>query len=267
MTVEEIVTERQKLALEVLDGSKSEMAKIGLSVDSLQIQSIDDMKTGYIDSMAAPHTAAIQRQAQIAQAQAAQASAEAQQQSQRAQAEYARQTAVVQAQYKAEVDRAQAAAAQAGPLAQAQAQMEVLQAQAELARRQAELRERQLVAEVIKLAEAEAEKVQILAKADADRVRLQAAAAASYDRVALDRMLIEQLPQIVKEAAAGLAGANVSVLNGADGLSEVAAGLVAQGLTILDSVKKGLVADQSAPRRNNELAVPVDGNSPDQAKA
>ncbi|HEY3907362.1 MAG TPA: SPFH domain-containing protein [Streptosporangiaceae bacterium] len=265
MTVEEIVTERQKLALEVLDGSKSEMAKIGLSVDSLQIQSIDDMKTGYIDSMAAPHTAAIQRQAQIAQAQAAQASAEAQQQSQRAQAEYARQTAVVQAQYKAEVDRAQAAAAQAGPLAQAQAQMEVLQAQAELARRQAELRERQLVAEVIKPAEAEAEKMQILAKADSDRVRLQAAAAASYDRVALDRMLIEQLPQIVKEAAAGLAGANVSVLNGADGLSEVAAGLVAQGLTILESVKKGLVADQSTPRRNNELAVPVDGNFRDQA--
>jgi flotillin len=268
MTVEEIVTERQKLAIEVLDGSKSEMAKIGLSVDSLQIQSIDDMKTGYIDSMAAPHTAAIQRQAQIAQAQAAQASAEAQQQSQRAQAEYARQTAVVQAQYKAEVDRAQAAAAQAGPLAQAQAQMEVLQAQAELARRQAELRERQLVAEVIKPAEAEAEKVQILAKADADRVRLQAAAAASYDRVALDRMLIEQLPQIVKEAAAGLAGANVSVLNGADGLSEVAAGLVAQGLTILDSVRKGLLAEQSAPRSsNNELTAPVDGNSANQANA
>jgi flotillin len=265
MTVEEIVTERQKLALEVLDGSKSEMAKIGLSVDSLQIQSIDDMKTGYIDAMAAPHTAAIQRQAQIAQAQAAQASAEAQQQSQRAQAEYARQTAVVQAQYKAEVDRAQAQAAQAGPLSQAQATMEVLSAQAELAKRQAELRERQLVAEVIKPAEAEAQKVQILAKADADRVRLQAAAAASYDRVALDRMLIEQLPQIVKEAAAGLAGANVSVLNGADGLSEVAAGLVAQGLTILDSVKKGLVADQPIPR--SELPVPVDGNSPDQASA
>lgn len=240
MTVEEIVTERQKLATEVLDGSKAEMAKIGLSVDSLQIQSIDDMSSGYIDAMAAPHNAAIRRQAQIAQAQANQASAEAQQQSDRAQAEYARQTAVVQAQYKAEVDRAQAQASQAGPLAQAQAQMEVLSAQADLARRQAELRERQLVAEVIKPAEAEAEKVQILAKADADRVTLQAEAAASYNRVALDRMLIEQLPLIVKEAAAGLAGANVSVLNGAEGLSEMAAGLVAQGLTILDSVKKGL---------------------------
>ncbi len=240
MTVEEIVTERQKLATEVLDGSKEEMAKIGLTVDSLQIQSIDDMSSGYIDAMAAPHNAAIQRQAQIAQAQANQVAAEAQQQSQRAQAEYARQTAVVQAQYKAEVDQAQAKAGQAGPLAQAQAQMEVLSAQAELAKRQAELRERQLVAEVIKPAEAEASKTQILAKADAQRVTLQAEAAASHNRVALDRMLIEQLPQIVKEAAAGLAGANVSVLNGAEGLSEVAAGLVAQGLTILDSVKKGL---------------------------
>src|SRR6204780_1346056 len=190
MTVEEIVTERQKLAIEVLDGSKSEMAKIGLSVDSLQIQSIDDMKTGYIDAMAAPYTAAIQRQAQIAQAQAAQASAEAQQQSQRAQAEYARQTAVVQAQYKAEVDKAQAEAAQAGPLAQAQAQMEVLSAQADLARRQSELRERQLVAEVIRPAEAEAQKGEVLAQADADRIKMTAEAAASHNKVALDRMLI-----------------------------------------------------------------------------
>src|SRR5216684_2199602 len=240
MTVEEIVTERQKLATEVLDGSKAEMAKIGLTVDSLQIQSIDDLNAGYIDAMAAPHNAAIQRQAQIAQAQANQASAEAQQESQRKQAEYARQTSVVQAQYKAEIDKAQAEAAQAGPLAQAQATMEVLAAQAELAKRQSELRERQLVAEVIKPAEAEAEKVLILARADAQRVTMQAEAAASHNRVALDRMLIEQLPQIVREAAAGLAGSNLSVLNGADGLSEIAAGLVAQGLTILDSVKKGL---------------------------
>jgi uncharacterized membrane protein YqiK len=246
MTVEEIVTERQKLATEVLDGSKSEMAKIGLTVDSLQIQSIDDMNSGYIDAMAAPHNAAIQRQAQIAQAQANQAAAEAQQESQRKQAEYQRQTMVVQAEYKAEVDKAQAEAAQAGPLAQAKAQMSVLAAQTELAHRQAELRQRQLVAEVVKPAEAEADKVRILAEADAQRIRLQAAAAASNNRVALDRMLIEQLPMIVKEAAAGLAGANVSVLNGADGLGEIAAGLVSQGLTILESVKKGLTGSPNS---------------------
>ena len=246
MTVEEIVTERQKLATEVLDGSKAEMAKIGLTVDSLQIQSIDDLNSGYIEAMAAPHNAAIQRQAQIAQAQANQASAEAQQESQRKQAEYQRQTMVVQAQYKAEVDKAQAEAGQAGPLAQAQAQMSVLSAQTDLAHRQAELRQRQLVGEVVKPAEAEAEKVRILAEADAQRTRLQAAAAASNNRVALDRMLIEQLPMIVKEAAAGLAGANVSVLNGADGLGEIAAGLVSQGLTILESVKSGLTGSAGA---------------------
>jgi flotillin len=248
MTVEEIVTERQKLASEVLDGSKSEMAKIGLIVDSLQIQSIDDMKSGYIEAMAAPFTAAIQRQAQIAQAQATQAAAEAQQESQRKQAEYARQTAIVQAQYKAEVDRAQAEAAQAGPLAQAQTQRAVIAAQTELAQREAELRQQQLVAEVVRPADAEAERVRILARADAERITIQAEAAASHNRVALDRMLIDQLPQIVKEAAGGLAGANVNILSGADGLGEIAAGLVSQGLLILESVKRGLPETQSGER-------------------
>ncbi|WP_371494590.1 SPFH domain-containing protein [Kitasatospora sp. NBC_00374] len=254
MTVEEIVTERQKLATEVLDTSKAEMAKIGLIVDSLQIQSIDDGDTGYIAAMSAPHRAAIQRQAQIAQAQATQASAEAEQQSARKQAEYARETAVVKAQYTAEVDRAQAQAAQAGPLAQAHAQQEVLAAQTELAQRAAELRQQQLVAEVVKPAEAEAERIRVLAVAEAERMKIQAEAAASYDRVALDRMLIDQLPQIVKEAAGGLAGANVNVLNGADGLGEIAAGLVSQGLTILDSVRRGLGAPQGRVEEDGEPA-------------
>ena len=263
MTVEEIVTERQKLATEVLDGSKGEMAKIGLTVDSLQIQSIDDMGTGYIDAMAAPHVSAIQRQAKVAQAQADQAAAEAQQASQRKQAEFARQTAVVQAEYKAQVDTAQAEASQAGPLAQAQAQQEVLTMQTKLAERNAALRQQQLVAEVVKPAQAEAERVRTLAQADAERTKILAEAAASYDRVALDRTLIDQLPQIVKEAAAGLAGANINVLNGADGLSEIAAGLVAQGMSILDSVKGSLgTADKltapglpAGPPRQDEAAV------------
>ncbi|MGW0999702.1 flotillin family protein [Streptomyces sp. NPDC002523] len=252
MTVEEIVTERQKLAAEVLDTSKTEMAKIGLIVDSLQIQSIDDGDTGYIDAMSAPHKAAIQRQAQIAQAQATQAAVEAEQAAARKQAEYARQTAIVKAEYSAEVDRAQAQAGQAGPLAQAHAQQEVLAAQTELAQRQAKLRQQQLVAEVVKPAEAEAERVRILAAAEAQRMKIQAEAAASYDRVALDRMLIDQLPQIVKEAAGGLAGANVNVLNGADGLGEIAAGLVSQGLTILDSVRQNLNGQDTDGHRPKE---------------
>ena len=256
MTVEEIVTERQKLAGEVLDGSKTEMATIGLTVDSLQIQSIDDMGAGYIAAMAAPNNAAIQRQAKIAQAQADQAAAEAVQASARKQAEFARQTSVVQAQYKAEIDKAQAEAAQAGPLAMAEAQRAVITAQAQLAQHQAELRQQQLVSEVIRPAEAEAEKVKILAIADAERTRIAAEAAASNNRVALDQLLIAQLPQIVKEAAGGLAGANVSILNGADGLGEIAAGLVSQGLTILENVRRGV----NAAPANDENGTPQKGN-------
>src|SRR5258708_1036777 len=260
MTVEELVTERQKLATEVLDGSKAEMARIGLSVDSLQIQSIDDMGAGYIAAMAAPNNAAIQRQAKIAQAAADQAAAEAQQASVRKQAEFARQTAVVQAQYKAEIDKAQAEAAQAGPLAQAEAQQAVIATQANLAKQQAELRQQQLVSEGIRPAQAEAEKVKILAIADAERTRIAAEAAASNNRVALDQLLIAQLPQIVKEAAVGLAGANVTVLNGADGLGEIAAGLVSQGLTILEAVRKGVgVPDANAESGPSALS---NGQSP-----
>jgi flotillin len=241
MTVEQIIRERQKLATEVLDGSKEEMARIGLHVDALQIQSIDDDGLGYINAMSAPHNAAIQQQAQIAQAQANQAAAEAEQESQRNQAEFARKTAIVRAQYKAEVDKAQAQAAQAGPLAEAQAQREVLQMRTELAERAGELRQQELVAEVVKPAEAEAERVRIMAVADAEKMKIQAEAAASHNRVALDKMLIDQLPQIVEKAALGLSSANLTVLNGAEGLGQVAAGLVSQGVAIFDALRGGII--------------------------
>jgi flotillin len=256
MTVEQIIRERQKLATEVLDGSKEEMARIGLNVDALQIQSIDDDGLGYITAMSAPHNAAIQQQAQIAQAQANQAAAEAEQESQRKQAEFGRQTAIVKAQYKAEVDKAQAQAAQAGPLAEAQAQREVLEMRTELAERAAELRQQELVAEVVKPAEAEAERVRIMAVADAEKMKIQAEAAASHNRVALDKMLIDQLPQIVEKAALGLSGANLTVLNGAEGLSQVASGLVAQGKAIFDSLRGGVIDYD-----DEDSAAPVIGNS------
>ena len=109
------------------------------------------------------------------------------------------------------------------------------------------------MSEVVKPAEAEAERIRILALADAERTRIQAEAAASNNRVALDQLLINQLPLIVKEAAAGLAGANVTVLNGADGLGEITAGLVSQGLTILDAVRKGMPAQPQASSDNGRV--------------
>jgi uncharacterized membrane protein YqiK len=177
MTVEEIVQDRQKLATEVVDGSKEEMARIGLTVDALQIQSIED-PTGYIQAMAKPNIAAVQQRANVAQAQADQASAEAQQQSLRKQAEFARETAVQQSQYQAEMDKAQQVAAQAGPLAAAESEQAVLEKQRQTAERRAELTKANLLSSVVEPQKAEAEKVQIIASAEAERAKIEARAAA-----------------------------------------------------------------------------------------
>ena len=64
LTVEEIIRERDRLAQEVKDGSHGEMEKLGIVVDSLQIQEIEDA-TGYINNIAAPHAAAVASLARI----------------------------------------------------------------------------------------------------------------------------------------------------------------------------------------------------------
>jgi uncharacterized membrane protein YqiK len=240
MTVEEIIRERQRLAEVVLESSKPEMEKIGLVVDSLQIQSIDDRGSGYIAALAAPHQAAVQRDAHIAQAQAEQAAAMASQESQRNQAEYLRQTEVAKAGYKAEVDRAQAQTAQAGPLAQAESQRAVIDAQAALAVRNAELREKELIASVEKPAEAEAFRIRTIAEAEALRTRIQSEATATGQGIALQRILVEKMPEIIAAAASQLANANVTILNGADGMGQLLAGLAGQAGQLMKMVQNSV---------------------------
>nr|BFE71953.1 flotillin family protein [Actinoplanes digitatis] len=240
MTVEAIIREQQTLADAIVDASKTEMARIGLAVDSLQISSIDDKGVGYIRALAAPHQARVNQEAKVAQAAADQASAMAQQESMRHQAEYARQTAIAQAEYQAEIDQAQQTAAQAGPLAAARAQQDVLVERSIVAQKNAELRQAELIAEVVRPAEAEAERIRTLARAQADATKLSAEAAAAQDRIALDQLLIQQLPEMLRAAAQGLQGANVTVLDGAEGLNSAVASLAAQGLTMLETIRTGL---------------------------
>ncbi|MCW2620979.1 MAG: rane protein [Frankiales bacterium] len=246
MTVESIIRERQTLAENVLDASKVEMGHLGLTVDSLQIQSIDDKGSGYIQALAAPHQAAVNQAAKIAQAAADQASAMAQQESDRNQAEYARQTAIKRAEYQAEIDAAQSRQLAAGPLAAAQAQQAVLAEQSLVAAKNAELREAQLVAEVIRPAEAEAQRVRMLAEAQAAATRLSAEAASVQGRIALDQLLIEQLPEMLRAAASGLQGANLTVLDGADGLNSAVASLAGQGLAMLRAISAGLPGEEES---------------------
>ncbi|MDF0529452.1 SPFH domain-containing protein [Tsukamurella sp. 8F] len=238
MTVEQIIRERDTLAKQVLEASKIEMGRIGLVVDSFQIQSIDDLGSGYIEALAAPEVARVRREAAIAQAQADQASAEAQQESLRNQAGYERDTSLKRATIRSETDKANAEAAQAGPLAQATADRAIALERAKLAEAQAEQREKELVSEVVKPAEAEAQRTTIAAQADAEALRIQASAAAENNRIALDQQMIEQLPQVVASLAAGLRGANLTVFNGADGVNEIANGLATQGAALLNTLRR-----------------------------
>ncbi|KAF0968870.1 MULTISPECIES: SPFH domain-containing protein [Gordonia] len=244
MTVEQIIRERDTLARQVLEASKREMGSIGLVVDSFQIQSIDDMDSGYINALAAPNIAKVQREAAVERARADQESAKAQQESLRNQADYERETAIKRAAIKAETDKANAEAAQAGPLAQARVNQEVIREQSVLAQAQAELREQELISEVVKPAEAEARRRAIIAEAEAEAkaVEIQSAAAAQHNRIALDQQLIEALPTLVGEVAKGLSTANLTVYNGAEGVNEIMTGVITQGAALLRSLQ-----DQVAP--------------------
>ena len=73
-------------------------------------------------------------------------------------AQYERDMAIKQAGFQAETQQAKARAAQAGPLAEAQASQQVIQKQTALAQRQAELAAQRLEAEVRRPADAEAYK-------------------------------------------------------------------------------------------------------------
>jgi hypothetical protein len=52
-------------------------------------------------------------------------------------------------------------------------------------------------------------------------------------------MLVEKMPEILGAAAGELRQANVTVLNGAEGMGELVAGLASQATSILDIVRRG----------------------------
>ncbi len=326
LTVEQIIRERDRVAQEVKDGSHSEMEKLGIVVDALEIQEIEDA-SGYINNLAAPHAAAVASQARIAKAKADLEAAERELEAAATKAQYERDAAIKRSGFVAETEEAKARAAQAGPLAEAQAKQQVIQQQTALAQHEAELAAQRLEAEVRRPADAEAYRKRTIAEADRDQARfaaeaeayrkrtmaeadrdqarlaadadayrhttiaeaeqqqarlgtdaeayrqtttatadakaalVRAEAAANAERataqaeadantaranslrqgnqelIAAER-LVKSLPAIVEAAARGLAGANLTILNGTQGVTDVVAGLVGQGLTILDTLRK-----------------------------
>src|SRR6266542_207020 len=175
MTVEEMIRDREKLTALTRESSGTEMEKLGLIVDSLQIQEIVD-PTGYIRNLALPHAAAVSREARIAQAHADREATQAEQGAEALKAEARRDSQIKQSGFQAEVDHASARAKQAGPLSEATATQEVVVQQTKVAELEAQREEQRLQATVRKPADAQAYQQTTLAKADRD-ARISAAEA------------------------------------------------------------------------------------------
>jgi flotillin len=175
MTVEEMIRDREKLTQLTRESSGTEMHKLGLIVDSLQVQEIDD-PTGYIANLGRPHAAMVESQARIAQAAADREATEREQEAEALKAEARRATQVKQAGYQAEIDRAAALAEQAGPLSDATARQEVVVEETRVAELEAEREEQRLQATVRKPADAKAYEQVTLAKAERDSRVTQAEA-------------------------------------------------------------------------------------------
>ena len=146
---------------------------------------------------------------------------------------------MAKAQYQAQIDQAQQTASQAGPLAQAKAQQDVLTEQAKVATAQAELRAPATGGRSRKAGRGRSGKGQDPGQGPS---RCHPAAGRSdgdLDGVVLERMLVEKMPEILGAAAGELRQANVTILNGAEGLGDLVAGLAAQATSILDIVRRG----------------------------
>jgi uncharacterized membrane protein YqiK len=176
MTVEEMIRDREKLTQLTRESSGVEMEKLGLIVDSLQIQEIED-PTGYIGNLGKPHAAAVASQARIAEAHADREATQQEQAADALKAEARRESQIKQAGYQAEVDEAAARAQQAGPLSDAQARQEVVVQETKVAELEGQREEQRLQATVRKPADAKAYEQVTLSKAERDARIAQAEAA------------------------------------------------------------------------------------------
>ncbi len=224
LTVEELNYDRQKFQQEVQGAAKADLATSGLAIDNFTIQAIRD-EVGYMDLIGQQETARRERDARMAKAQADQEAAVREAEAQQIKLNAMRDVQLRQADVEAQTAAAQAKAAQAGPLAQAESQQEVVRKQTELAQLEADRRQKELVASTIRPAEAEADAQ--VKRAEGDKLARIAAAQAEAERVKL----------------AGQAEASVQVTKGEAQarVTEVNAEAIAKQTTLEGNAEAGIV--------------------------
>jgi flotillin len=183
MTVEDLIRNREQLTRATRESSATEMQRLGLTIDSLQIQEIAD-HTGYIENVSMPEAARVAKEARIAQAMADREATEREMEAEALKAAARSQSQIKQAEVMAQAQTAQARSEQAGPLAAATARQEVVVQETKVAQLEAERKEQQLQVEVRRPADAEAYKMRTIAEGERDAKISQAEAQARQTELA-----------------------------------------------------------------------------------
>jgi uncharacterized membrane protein YqiK len=327
LSVEDLIANRNELAQQTRDASNDEMQKLGLIVDSMQIQEILD-PTGYIIALGEPRTAEVKMNARIAQAAADREATEREQEAEALKAKARRDSSIKQAEFQADIDRQAAISAQSGPLADAEARKNVVIQETAVAELEAERAEKRLDSEVRKPADAEAyrkrvdaegerearvalaeankREVELRAEANARQTELNATAEskkitqmgeaearakqlngeaegasirarglaeaeaiakrgealAAESEAVIGQQLAEQMPEIVRAAATAFANVdNMTVLNGAQGITEILNQIVSQAGPTLDLARTVMRAP--VPKANGGGKAPGNGAAPE----
>lgn len=254
LTVEEMIRDREKLTGQTRAACGTEMEKLGLIVDSLQIHEIED-PTGYIKNLAMPHAAAVQRDARIAQAEANRLATEAEQKAAARMSEATRDSEIQQAGYQAERDKAAATAQMAGPLSAAAAQQDVVVQETRVAELEAHRREQQLQADVRNAADARAYEIRARAEAERD-ARISAAQAKARETelaAAAEATRVKTAANAEAEATKAR-GAAAATATRATGEAEAAAAQ-AKGLAAAEATRaQGLAEAEAIQARAAALA-------------
>src|SRR6267142_1501557 len=229
LTIEELIRDRQKLLQQVQDAAKGDLATSGLQIDAFTIQSFSD-ESNYIELLGQQSVSTITRDARMVKATTDQEAAVREAESMQIKINAGRDVALREAETKTQVAAAQARADQAGPLAMAQAQQEVVRKQTELAQLEADRKEKELLSSTVKpaaaeaqavIARAEGDKRARIASAEADALAMRADAYKQFNEAAIIQTVLSALPDIVRAAAEPMGHIDSMTVMSADGASDI----------------------------------------------
>jgi flotillin len=250
LTVEELNLDRQKFQQAVQDAARGDLATSGLQIDSFTIQAIRD-ESGYMELIGQQETARRERDARMAKAAADQEASVREAEAEQIKINASRDVLLRRAETETQTAAAQARAAQAGPLAEAEATQEVTRKQTELAELEAARKEKELLTSVVRPAEAEAEAQ--VRRAEGDKSARIAQAQAEAERVKLAGSAEAAVTVTKGEAQARVVEVNAS----AEAQRTTLEGNAEAGITFTkgEAEAKALALRAEAYRQFNEAAV------------